>query len=108
MIETMAESLAVSTSLMYVILVLGAFQLGLQAWALVDLMRRERVQFGLKWVWALIILVLSSGAVGAIIYLAWGRRVPQEAPAEQAAERPDRSRAENAVATLYGERSEQS
>lgn len=46
-------------------------QLGLQVWALVDLVKREAVN-GPKWVWALIIIL--GEFLGAIIYLIVGRK----------------------------------
>ena len=47
--------------------------LGLEIFALVDLARRDpkQVQGGKKWVWVLIILLLST--IGPIIYLVAGR-----------------------------------
>jgi hypothetical protein len=45
-------------------------QLGLMAYALVDLSRRERTR-GPKWAWALIILFISL--IGPVIYLVVGR-----------------------------------
>ncbi|MGA9397361.1 MAG: PLD nuclease N-terminal domain-containing protein [Anaerolineaceae bacterium] len=46
-------------------------QLGLQIWALIDLVKREAVN-GPKWVWALIIIL--GEFLGAIIYLIVGRK----------------------------------
>jgi hypothetical protein len=56
-----------------------------------------------KWIWVLIILLLSNG-IGVILYAALGRNVPQEVedvrgPAEPSA-RGDAAKA--AVDTLYG------
>lgn len=45
-------------------------QLGLMAFALVDLIRRERTK-GPKWVWALVIIFVNL--IGPIIYLVIGR-----------------------------------
>jgi glucose uptake protein GlcU len=45
-------------------------QLGLTIYALVDLVRRERTK-GPKWVWALVILFIST--IGPIAYLVAGR-----------------------------------
>jgi hypothetical protein len=45
-------------------------QLGLMAFALVDLVRRERTK-GPKWVWALVIVF--GELLGPIIYLIFGR-----------------------------------
>jgi hypothetical protein len=46
-------------------------QLGLAAFALVDLVRRERVKAFPKWAWALVILFF--GFLGPLIYLVIGR-----------------------------------
>jgi hypothetical protein len=45
-------------------------QLGLMAFALVDLIRRERTK-GPKWVWALVIIFVNL--IGPIVYLVVGR-----------------------------------
>ena len=45
-------------------------QLGLMAFALVDLIRRERTK-GPKWVWALVIILVNL--IGPIVYLIVGR-----------------------------------
>jgi len=45
-------------------------QLGLMAFALVDLIRRERAK-GPKWVWALVIIFVNL--IGPIVYLIVGR-----------------------------------
>ncbi len=45
-------------------------QLGLMAFALVDLTRRERTK-GPKWVWALVIIFVNL--IGPIVYLVIGR-----------------------------------
>ncbi|MDB5079130.1 MAG: hypothetical protein JWP00_1054 [Chloroflexi bacterium] len=46
---------------------------GLQIFALIDLVRREsyRVQGGKKWVWALVIIL--GNTLGSIVYLVAGR-----------------------------------
>jgi hypothetical protein len=45
-------------------------QLGLMAFALVDLTRRERTK-GPKWVWALVVVFVNL--IGPVIYLVVGR-----------------------------------
>jgi len=45
-------------------------QLGLMAFALADLIRRERTK-GPKWVWALVIIFVNL--IGPIVYLVIGR-----------------------------------
>ena len=46
-------------------------QLGLLIFALVDLLKPERVTRGPKWVWALVIVLVNL--IGPIIYFAAGR-----------------------------------
>jgi hypothetical protein len=60
-----------TTTLLAVLLPLLAIQLGLLAWALVDLAKRERVRGGSKVIWLLIILFVNT--LGSIAYLVWGR-----------------------------------
>lgn len=60
------------TSVLLAVLVpLILIELGLLAWAVVDLVKRERVRGGNKLIWALVILFIST--LGPIIYLVWGR-----------------------------------
>ena len=54
-----------------ILLPLLAIQLSLMIWALVDLVRRERVRGGSKLVWVMVILLLNF--IGPILYLVWGR-----------------------------------
>lgn len=54
-----------------VVIPLLLVQVGLIVWALVDLVKRERVKGGSKVVWVLVILLLEF--IGPIVYLAWGR-----------------------------------
>ncbi len=46
-------------------------ELGLMAFALNDLLRRERVRGGNKWLW--VILIVFFGLIGPIAYLLLGR-----------------------------------
>jgi hypothetical protein len=75
------------TAVRAAIVALGAVQLSVQAAALVVLARTpvERVRFGKKWPWALIILLVNL--VGAVVFLAVGRtpEVAQEEPGAGAA-----------------------
>lgn len=57
--------------LLAIVIPLAALELGLLAWALVDLIKRDAVKGGNKVVWVLIILFLNL--LGPILYLAWGR-----------------------------------
>ena len=54
-----------------VVIPLLVIQVGLIVWALVDLVKRERVKGGSKIVWVLVILIFEF--IGPILYLAWGR-----------------------------------
>lgn len=78
-------------------------QLGLEIYALVDMLKRPPEQLALggrKWLWAIIILGVSW--VGALVYLAAGRApvpVVDVAPAVSAAQR-----GESAADVLYGPR----
>ena len=90
------------TGFVVVLVVLGLVQLTLDVVALVDLVRRpvERVALGSKWVWVAIILLVNL--LGAILYLAIGRKpapvadVPSPGPASL---RPG-----NVADSLYGPR----
>jgi hypothetical protein len=58
------------TQLILMLAPVALLQLGLMAFALVDLAKRERTK-GPKWVWALAVVLL--GFVGPIVYLLAGR-----------------------------------
>ena len=74
-------------------------EVALDVFALVDLIRRPvaLVAFGNKWIWAALILLVT--VIGAVLYLAVGRK-PTPAVEQQVAA-PKRSSAEIAEA-LYG------
>lgn len=79
----MNTTFALSELPLWALIALGVLivvQLTLQVIALVDLSRRPAVQVvsGRKWVWLVVIVLLSSGGIGAIVYLAAGRK-PAEA-----------------------------
>ncbi len=59
---------------------LVAVQLSLQIYALIDLARRRVVLYERKWIWVLVIVL--GNLLGAIVYLALGRR-PQQAHAAE-------------------------
>ena len=46
-------------------------QLALMVYALVDVARRERVRYGSKLLWVVVIVLINI--IGPIVYLAWGR-----------------------------------
>ena len=88
-----------------VLVALGALllvELALDVVALVDLVRRpkSRVTFGNKWAWAAIIVLINL--IGAILYLAIGRKpAPPTEPAPPAAE--GRATMTSVADALYGE-----
>jgi hypothetical protein len=60
-----------STKLILLLLPLVLIELGLIAFALVDLIKRKKVKGGNKWVWGIIIVLLNF--IGPIIYFVLGR-----------------------------------
>jgi hypothetical protein len=92
----------VSTTVAALVLVLIVAQLALQIWALVDLARRDRVRSGPKWLWALIIAF--GNLVGAIAYLAVGRKVPMAPASDGGAAAAGSEASRRAVDALYGPR----
>jgi sorbitol-specific phosphotransferase system component IIC len=65
------QSLESLRALLPLIVPLALIQLAIQVWALVDLVRRERVAKLPKWLWAVVILCLNL--LGPIIYFLLGR-----------------------------------
>ena len=57
--------------LVLLIIPLVLVQLGLMAFALYDLVRRERVKGGSKWLWGIIIVVVNI--IGPVLYFVLGR-----------------------------------
>jgi hypothetical protein len=75
MLDRFAQFLDVSATVAAIALTLVAVQLATQAYALVDLARREAVRGGRKWVWALVIVL--GNLPGAIGYIVAGRTTPE-------------------------------
>lgn len=80
-------------------------QIGIEVYALVDLLRTpaQRVVGGRKWLWALLILLVNL--VGAVVYLVAGKRpAPAEDPARTSADASHSAedRARRAAELLYG------
>jgi Phospholipase_D-nuclease N-terminal len=75
MLDRFARLLDVSPTVAAIALALIVAQVATQAYALVDLARREAVRGGRKWVWALVILL--GNLPGAISYLVAGRAAPE-------------------------------
>lgn len=76
-------------------------QVAFELWALVDMLRRPESELSLggrKWLWAIIILFVNL--IGAILYVAVGRK---PAPAlEVAPDAPVAERTDAALDSLYG------
>jgi hypothetical protein len=94
--------MGVSTTVAAILLVVMVVQVALQVFALVDLARRNAVQGGKKWVWALVIAF--GNLIGAIVYLAVGRRPTGEGGtlAGSGASTAGGDAARRAVDELYG------
>jgi len=100
MIDRFARLLDVSTTVAAVLLVLICVQVATQAYALVDLVRRERVRGDRKWPWAL--AILFGNFPGAIGYLVAGRPMPEvDVPAGGRAGGGGADAARRAVDALY-------
>ena len=101
MLDRLAQFLGISTTVAAIVILLVVAQLATQAYALVDLARRDAVRGGRKWVWALVILL--GNLPGAIAYLAAGRPTPtvdvSSSSSGASAARGDAAR--RAVDTLY-------
>ena len=69
----LAEVLAgLPTTAIVAIVVVLAVQLALQIVAVIDLVRRDRVLFDRKWIWALVIV--AGNLLGAVVYRGTRRR----------------------------------
>ena len=84
-----------------VMILAGVAQITLDVIALVDLYRRpvERVTAGNKWIWVAVILLVNL--LGAILYLAIGRK-PASAGEALPSSAPMTSRGEGVADALYG------
>jgi hypothetical protein len=88
-----------------VVAVLGAVELVLFIWALVDLIRRPRTSLLPRWAWLVLMIVFEL--LGPIFYLALGRGEPSNAadlpvPGGESGRELDESRTQRAVEVLYG------
>jgi choline-glycine betaine transporter len=104
MLEELTRKLAqLPLAALIAILILAVMQLLLQIWAIVDLMRRDSVLWGRKWVW---LLIIAGGAfLGAILYFAFGRFGYLTLDSANAEEKGDaRQRWESGLSKLYRER----
>lgn len=104
MLERLAQMLGVSTSVAGILLGLSVLQVATQAYALVDLARRDAVRGGRKWVWALVVVL--GNLPGAIAYLAAGRLPPtiDVSTARSGASTAAGDAGRRAVDALYGPR----
>ena len=104
MIDRLAQAMGVSTTVAILLLVILVAQVTLQVIALIDLARRDAVQGGKKWVWA--IAIAFGNLIGAIVYLAVGRRPTGEGStlAGSGASTAGGDAARRAVDELYGPR----
>ncbi|MHC4563902.1 MAG: PLD nuclease N-terminal domain-containing protein [Planctomycetota bacterium] len=88
------------TTAIVAIVVAMAVQLALQIVALIDLVRRDRVLFDRKWIWALVIVV--GNLLGAVVYLAVGRK-PAAVSTDQGVAGVSQDRARRTIDALYGD-----
>jgi hypothetical protein len=102
MLDWLARRMEVSPTVAALVLVLIVAQLATQVYALVDLVRRDTVRGGRKWVWALI--VAFGNLPGAIIYLAVGRTGPTAPASDGGAAAAGSEAARRAADALYGPR----
>ena len=104
MLDRFARMLDISTGVAAIMLGIIVLQVATQAYALVDLARRDAVRGGKKWVWALVIAF--GNLPGAIAYLAAGRTPPEvDVPgAGSGASTAGGDAAHRAVDALYGSR----
>ena len=103
MLDRLARIANVSPLVAAVLLALGAVQIALQVYALVDLARRDVVEGGNKWVWGTAVLV--GGLLGTIAYLAVGRPAPKvDTPRAAGASTSGDEAARRAVDVLYDPR----
>lgn len=104
MLDWLAGQLHISATVAGAVLGLIVVQLALQIYAVVDLVRRERVRGDRKWVWALVIAF--GNLLGAVIYLAVGRApATVDIPASTSgASTAGGEASRRAVESLYGPR----
>ena len=103
MLDWLAGRLGISATVAGTMLGLIVVQLALQIYAVVDLVRRNRVRGGRKWVWALVIAF--GNLLGAIIYLAVGRTPAEvDVPGASGASTAGGEAARRALESLYGSR----
>ena len=103
MLTWFARRLDVSPTVAAILLALIVVQLAAQLYALADLVRRDSVRGGRKWVWA--VVIAFGNLPGAIVYLAAGRLPATiDVPAPSGASAVGGESVERAVDALYGPR----
>ncbi|MGQ0646842.1 MAG: PLD nuclease N-terminal domain-containing protein [Gemmatimonadaceae bacterium] len=104
MLDRLAALLGASTTVAAIVLALLVVQVATQMYAALDLVRREAVPGGKKWVWALVIAL--GNLPGAIAYLVVRRPAPEAdvAGAGAGTSATGGESARRAVDVLYGPR----
>ena len=103
MLDRLAQFLDVSATVAALLLAVIVVQAATQAFALVDLARRDAVRGGRKWVWA--IAIAFGNLPGAIAYLAAGRMSPDDVDlSDSGTAVAGGDAARRAVDALYGPR----
>ena len=100
-----AVSVSLPPAAVVAVAILGAVELVLFIWALIDLIRRPRTSLLPRWAW--LVLMIVFGLLGPILYLALGRGEPSNAadlpaPGGSGGDELDESRTQRAVEVLYG------
>lgn len=96
---------SLSPTIIALIVALVVLELGVAITALVKLAKtpNDRLLFGKKWPWALIIIFLMNTFIGPIIFFVAGRKpVAAVDPRGSSDEAPQADRAERAADVLYG------
>lgn len=101
LLEVATSLSAISPPVLAVLCAIALIQISLYVFALIDLYRRPvaQVALGNKWIWVAIILLVNI--IGALLYLAVGRR-PAPAGDDSGAEHRPPEQVEKIVETLYG------
>ena len=102
--QGIADRLGVSTPVLGLLAIVLVAQIAIDAYALVDLWRRDRVAGGRKWLW--LILILIGNFAGPVLYLAIGRDAPpivvESLPSAEADHLSHVERINRGVDALYG------
>jgi Na+/proline symporter len=97
----MDQLTALPTPALIALIVFAIVQIGVEVYAIIDIIRRpaDRIVGEKKWVW--IVLVLFVNLIGGIIYLVVGRKPAEVVQTQASNTTPDVAR--DAVDALYGE-----